>query len=97
MTIRPTRSAAVQYAHQACCFEFEDNLAQHLAVISHRAFHPKVMAIHALLTNRQLFYGHRYNLADSTSVANTIDFLEGLRWCDGSSQKTADGGGPYNH
>ena len=38
-----------------------------------------------------------YQMADSTSVANTTDFLEGLRWFDGSSEKTADGRGPYDH
>jgi len=36
-------------------------------------------------------------LADSTSVANTTVLLAGLRWCDGSSEKTADGNGPYDH
>ena len=30
--------------------------------------------------------------ADSTFVANTTDALRGLRWCDGSSEISADGG-----
>ena len=35
--------------------------------------------------------GYLFHPADSTSVANTADSLEGLRWFDGSSKASADG------
>src|SRR4051812_42538438 len=35
--------------------------------------------------------------ADSSFVANTSVALKGLRWCDGSSETWADGGGSHDH